>query len=337
MNSILATSIREKIKFLNENKSQLIIDSDTHLTNIENLDPVFKERYNSTPNYYHGKPIGLDQILIEMSISDVDMCLIWQNPAVTRYSNNKTENFNNLLKSNRYIFETAQIYPTKFIPAGWVDPVAIEMNDALKLVDICAEEFGFPFIKMNPAQNKYPIDSQQVFKMVERIIHHGAFPAFHFGADTPFTPLSGLLNIAKTYPDTPIIAVHMGGGGSGYVEAEHLYNTTREAGLKYQNLKFIESAKRDTHIESDFITYEIAGKPYNTNIMCASDAPYGKISWNFGGFRAMFKSLENKNHPDVRLKNRPNLFSQQVAQRYMGGNMASLAIEAYTSILNKNN
>jgi len=45
----------------------------------------------------------------------------------------------------------------------------------------------------------------------------------------------------------------MGGGGSSYCEGESLYREAREIGLKHPNLFFIQSAKRDCHIESDFI------------------------------------------------------------------------------------
>jgi len=82
---------------------------------------------------------------------------------------------------------------------------------------------------------------------------HGAIPAFHFGGDTSFTPASGLARLASHFAPNRIIAVHMGGGGSSYCEGESLYREAREIGLKHPNLFFIQSAKRDCHIESDFI------------------------------------------------------------------------------------
>ena len=122
----------------------------------------------------------------------------------------------------------------------------------------------------------------------------------------------------------------MGGGGASYNEGEELYNQTRELGLKYPNLFFVQSAKRDTHIESDFITYALAGTPFNKNIACASDAPYGRQTWNFGGYLAMFKSLLNSSkHTDIRVRNNPDVFTQEIQRNFMGRNLAGLIINGY--------
>lgn len=337
MKEEIKNSINQKIHFLKQNKDKLVIDADTHISDIENLDKVLKKQYLSTPNYYHGKPISAEDLLCEMKMAAVDMCLIWQNPAATVYQGNEADNFDALLRANRYIFETDQKYTNKFIPAGWTDPKALGIEKALELVDICVQEFGFAIMKFNPAQNQFPLDSDTVISIIDCIIENNAVPAFHYAADTPFTPVKALENIAKAYPKQAMIAIHMGGGGASYEAAEEMYNQTRELGLKYTNLRFIESAKRDTHIESDFITYQLAGEPFCNHIFCASDAPYGRQTWNFGGYRAMFKSLMNgKTHTDKRLNENPQLFNDAVAQKYLGGNLADFAFQAYTCLLKNN-
>jgi hypothetical protein len=55
----------------------------------------------------------------------------------------------------------------------------------------------------------------------------------------------------------------------------------------------------------------------------ASDAPYGRMSWNYGGYRAMFQSLRNC----------PRLFDDDVVQGYMGRNLVDLLVAAYERIL----
>ena len=112
-----------------------------------------------------------------------------------------------------------------------------------------------------------------VLTLVDRIVALGAVPAFHFGADTPFTPAAGLGAVAMRHPDHPVIGVHMGGGGAGYMKADALYTAARELGLQCSNVFFILSAKRDTHIESDLIAYRAAGAPWRHNLAVASDAP----------------------------------------------------------------
>lgn len=328
--------IEKQLNFLRHNKGKLIIDGDTHISDTENLPEVFKAKYLQTDNYYHGKPISAEDLISEMMMAGVDMSLVWQNPAVISYGKDQEENFNTLLNANRYLFKSDKKYPNKFIPGGWTDPKNLGVDLAIKMAETCIREFGFLFIKMNPAQNEYNIDCDDVKTVFNKIVEMGGIPAFHFGGDTPFTRAEGFEKLARLHPDHPLIGIHMGGGGPSYMEGEEHYIKARELGLKYPNIKYIQSAKRDTHIESDFITYQLAGEPFRNNIFCASDAPYGRQSWNFGGFRAMFRSLsDSENHTDKRVRQNPELFNEKVAQNYLGNNLANLVVEGYEKILNR--
>jgi hypothetical protein len=158
----------------------------------------------------------------------------------------------------------------------------------------------------------------------------GCTPAFHFGADTPFTPAEGLARIAQLHPEVPVLAVHMGGGGAGYVEADDLCREARALGLHQPNIHFVLSAKRDTHMESDLITYQLAGPEAARRLFCGSDAPYGRMTWNFGGFRAMLGSLcKGAEHPDPRLKAVTGLFTPEAVRGFLGSNFADFTISAY--------
>jgi predicted TIM-barrel fold metal-dependent hydrolase len=330
-------NINRLIHFLKTDLDHLVIDTDTHITDLTTLTGVIKEKYISTPNYYHGRPISKEDLLAEMNMAGVDMSLIWQNPAAIAYDKEDLDgNYEKLLAANRYIMESFQKFPTKFIPAGWTDPKALGVNNAIKLIHVLMEEFGFFIVKMNPAQNAYPLFSDAVIKCVDEIVELGGVPAFHYGADTIYTPPEDLEKIANINPDIPVLAVHMGGGGAGYMEGEETYLKTRELGLRMPNIKFILSAKRDTHIESDLITYQLAGAPFKYNIFCASDAPYGRQTWNFGGYDRMFESLMyGADHTDIRLKQQPDLFTQQDVNNYLGGNFARFVIEWYGRFLTK--
>lgn len=325
--------MKNRAAYLEEKRNRLVIDADTHVTDMQNLPTDLKQKMDATPNYYHGRPVGAEDLLREMKTADVDMSLIWQNPAATRYTGDKEENFERLMRANRYIYESSQKYPHALIPAGWTDPQALGLDNALKVVDACIFEFGFPVIKMNPAQNAYPITSDQVLAVTEKISDNGAITAFHYGADTEFTPASGLETVARQFPEAQFLAVHMGGGGAGYLEAENMYIETREMGLRNPNIHFIVSAKRDTHFESDFIIFQQAGEPYCNNISCGSDTPYGLMSFNFGGYRALFHSLQDlENHPDSRIRERQVVFTDESIQGYLGGNFAGLIIKAYQKL-----
>lgn len=334
MNANACRSLLQLSEFLGQHGRRLTIDADTHATDITALPQPMRERYERFPDYYHGRPVSAEDLLQEMELASVDMALIWQNPAATVYTSDQDRNAEILIATNRYIRDSAARFPEKFIPAGWTDPKACGLDHALRIAETCVLEFGFPIVKMNPAQDGYPIDSPAVTRIVDRIVELGAVPAFHFGADTPFTPAEGLEALTLRHPESPILAVHMGGGGAGYIEAEELYQKTRALGLRRPNLRFILSAKRDTHMESDLIAYRIAGPPFCHNLFCGSDAPYGRICWNFGGFRAMFRSLrQSSRHTDPRVRSHTELFQEGFEQGFLGGNFAAFVAEACERVL----
>jgi predicted TIM-barrel fold metal-dependent hydrolase len=319
---------------LETNAGQLVIDADAHITDVDNLHALPRHRYETTPHYYHGRPISAEDAIIEMDMAGVDMALVWQNPAATVYGGSLDTNTRALTQANRYVLDSARRYPHRFIPAGWVDAKACGLDNTLELVEKLVVDFGFLIVKLNPAQNGYLINGPLSLAVVDRIVELGAIPAFHFGADTPFTPAEGLRCVAERYPERPLIAVHMGGGGAGYLEAEELYRVARQLGLECPNIRYVFSAKRDTHIEADLIAYQLAGQPFCRHLFCGSDAPYGRMTWNFGGFRAMFHSLiDGAAHTDARVRARPGLFTPETAQNYMGGNFARFVAGEYRRLL----
>lgn len=334
MNDAARHFLADLAGYLERNGANLTIDSDTHITDFALLSDSARERYSSSVDYYHGRPISAEDLLRELDMARVDAALSWQNPAATSYTADLETNYERLLAANRYVHRAAVKYLGRIVPGGWTDPKACGVDGARRIAEACVLEFGFPFVKMNPAQNGYAIDSPDVVAVLDHIISLGAVPAFHFGADTPFTPAEGLENLLRRHPTHPFLAIHMGGGGAGYVEAEGLYFKARALGLKYPNLRYALSAKRDTHIESSLIAYQLAGEPFCHNLCCASDAPYGRIAWNFGGYRGMFRSLlDGARHTDPRLQRNPNAFTPEAVANYMGGNLARFTLESCRRLL----
>jgi len=337
MHSEAVGASRALITHLEKNRDHLIIDADTHPTLTDSVSELNRRQLDTSPNYYHGRPITCEELLQEMDMTGVDMALSWQNPAFTRYTANKEQNFGILLKANLDIKKMARRYPDRIIPAGWTDPKAVGIDLALKIVEHCILEFGFLIVKMNPAQNAYSVDTDEVFTVVDRIVEMGGIPAFHYGADTPYTTASAFEKVALRHPEWPVIAVHMGGGGCSYLEGERQYIESRALGLRRPNVHFILSTKRDTHIESDLITYQMAGEPYCRNLSVGSDAPYGRVSWNVGGYRQMFNTLMDINHhPDPRIRDNPGLFTEDAVANYMGRNFADLLLRGYRRLLRRN-
>lgn len=326
-------TLTARMSFLETHKHQLVIDGDTHPTDLNTLEPALQERYQATPFYYQGRPLAYQTLLASMAAVGIDVALTWQNPAAFTYGNDRDINFDKLYQANRNIARFAQRYPNKFIPAGWTDPEGLGLEHAMKLVELCVQEWGFSIIKMNPAQNAFPIDSSNVMRLVEKIITLGATPAFHFGGDSPYTPASGLEKVVAAFQDHVIIGVHMGGGGSHYVDGDKTYLEARALGLRYPNLFYIMSAKRDCHIESALIAYTQKGAPFNKNLAWGSDAPYGLQSWNLGGLQKLFDNLQNNIYTAAIDDDLTSLFTPQVKQNYLGTNLAEVVIQSCQRVL----
>jgi predicted TIM-barrel fold metal-dependent hydrolase len=329
-------AVEQQVRRLETQCDRLVIDADVHLTDPGSLDTVGKQRFYSDPNYYHGRPICAEDAIREMDMADVNMAVVWQNPVVTghNYNGDPEHNTRVLAAANRYVWDTGVRFPDRFIPSGWVDPKACGLDNALDMVDLLVCEFGFLVIKMNPSKGGFPITDPRVQAVVDRIVSLGAVPAFHFGADSPNTPAAGIRSLAERHPGHSLIAVHMGGGGAGYDGAEQLYLDARRLGLDCPNIHFVLSTKRDAHIESDLITYQMAGEPFCHNLFCGSDAPFGRMTWNFGGFRAMLGSLlDGAKHTDARIRANPGLFTREAVRDYLGGNFARFAAQGYRGLL----
>jgi hypothetical protein len=163
----------------------MIIDADVHLSPLR-----------------EGNRITVDELLRRMDRSGVERALAWLQPAY----------FRDVEGGNRYIYECAHRYPERIIGFGWVDP-HFGLEKSLDEVKRCTEEYGFVGVKLNGAQNEFPIDDEQVcLPLIEAIVETGKLLAFHIGADSfenthPFR----LAKIARRYPQATILAVHMGG------------------------------------------------------------------------------------------------------------------------------
>lgn len=331
--SMLRETIESRLGYLMDHGPNLVLDGDVHPSNYEALPEELKTRLENEPGYFHGRPLASDQLVRTLDRARVDMAMCWHNPSTLQYGTDQDANADGLRRSNVAIARLADRYPNRVVPAGWTDPKALGVANAVSLARYCIEQLVMPVVKMNPAQNGYPIDDPMVLEVVDAIIDLGAVPAFHFGSDTPFTPAEGLRRIADRCGDRPVIAVHMGGGGGHFVAAEPYYQEARRLGIECPNIFFVLSAIRDPHIESALIEYAMAGEPFSSNLGIGSDAPYGNMSWNIGGFRALLDDLASPDYPDQRVAMRPELFSERVVAGFMGGNLARLLAGAYERML----
>jgi predicted TIM-barrel fold metal-dependent hydrolase len=334
MDQPIMQNIRELISFLELNRDSLVIDACTHAADTDCLHESFRDNYESIPGYYHGRPVSAEDLLREMELASVSMCLLCPDPAVIHYSGDPDANFESLLKANRYVYESAMRYPERFIPAGWTDPAVVGMDNALKLVHICVNDFGFLVIRLHQAGNFFPTGMETVRIMMDHIIGMGAVPAVHSGAGTLFSNVEQLTELASRYRGHELILLHMAEGSAGHEYCDDYYSLTRDMGLQYPDLKFVLSMQRAAYMENDLISYQLAGWPFSGNLFCASGAPLGRMTWNFGGFRWMLLSLmDADHHTDERIRHNPGLFDEEVMRNYLGGNFTRFLIAGYKNLL----
>ncbi|RJP26227.1 MAG: amidohydrolase [Candidatus Abyssobacteria bacterium SURF_5] len=247
----------------------MIIDADTHIS------PT-------------GGEFSVEKHLERMARAGIDKTLVWLRPD---YEGTGIEGH------NKYIYDAVQKYPDKLIGFGWADPT-VSVKHALKMVRICTEEYGFYGVKMNGAQNHYYIDDPELgLPVAEAIAGTGKAIAFHIGPDEyerthPFRAAK----IARMFPETPVLMVHMG------MTNVDLNNAVIEMALECPNMALVGSA---TTYKAILQAIETLGA---SRVCFGTDAPF---QWPHV-VRAMYNSaLEGE-------------VTQKEKSLVMGGNIARI-------------
>ena len=165
----------------------MVVNDDTHISNMQ-----------------QNIQITAETLITEMQALGIDKSLIWLHPA------QKEDEPCDYVAQNRYIYNASIRYPNYFLPVGWINPRKYPFNEIKKQIHTQIFEYGFKGIKLNGAQNFYSLsDENLVYPVIEEIVKTGAFLAFHCGND-PNTNPQNVKKIAKMFPDTKILMVHMG-------------------------------------------------------------------------------------------------------------------------------
>lgn len=110
--------------------------------------------------------------------------------------------------NNELIRQAVERHPDRFIGFVGVNPhEGKEKNDAL--IDRAVEEWGFRGIKMHQWLQMFPTNDPIVYPVMERAARHGIPVLFHAGTPPYTTPLL-IADLAKRYPEVPVIIAHMG-------------------------------------------------------------------------------------------------------------------------------
>lgn len=230
----------------------MIIDADCHITPAKG-----------------GLNIQAEELIRRMDYAGIEKALTWLQPAY----------FPNVDDGNALVYQAAKKYPDRILGFGWADP-HFGLNAAKDQIKRCVEEYGFYGVKLNGAQNRFYIDSQDMaLPLIEEIAKTGTILAFHIGTDAyeathPFR----LAKIAKRFPETQILCVHMGG-----VAFHDLSDACIEAAQVCSNITLVGSGVRAVNILK-------AIKTLGADRVCfGSDTPFAMMHVELAMYEALMR------------------------------------------------
>ena len=229
----------------------MIIDADVHIS----------------PTQEGANSIGIDELLRRMDKAGVDKALTWLHPPYMR----------EVAESNAYVHKAMKEHPDRILGFGWADP-NLGVEQAKDTVKQCVYEYGFYGVKLNGAQNSFFIDDPVLsMPIVEEIAKTDKLLAFHVGADDyEHTHPFRVAKIAKRFPETQILMVHMGG-----VAFADLSDAAIEMAQEHPNLTLIGSAVRATRVLRAIKTLG------STKICFGSDTPFALMHVELAKYNAL--------------------------------------------------
>ena len=238
----------------------MIIDADTHI---------------SPPN--DEITMCAEELIDQMDKSKVDKAICWLQPLYMR----------TIDPSLRYIYESVQKFHGRLLGFGWVDP-HFGIKKGKETIKKCLNEYGFHGIKLNGAQNYFPIDNEEYcFPLIEEIAKAGSILALHIGADAyDFTHPFRAAKIASHFPEMPILMVHMGG-----VSSPELSSSCIEIAEKHLSMHLIGSCV-------NYISVVNAIKKLGASrVSFGSDAPFSIMHSEVSAYQAFLNdyfTMEDK-------------------------------------------
>lgn len=250
----------------------MIFDCDTHMSPYVNHDRAINAS-------------GLNDMLQEAGI---DRALTWLMP----------QGVSDVAESNKYIYDQSKIFPI-FYPFGWAN-VMEGLDKAIEDAKRCLLDYGFRGVKLNGAQNDYPIDSPDAMKVCEVIAKNNGLIAFHIGADAPDnTGAFRAANVAAAFPETTILMVHM--GGAGRPNPDRSAEVIAEA-IKHPNMILIGS-------EIGIDKIKIAIDTLGTNrVMYGSDTPFSQTKPALANYEELLKDYDQETKDAIMFKNALRVF-----------------------------
>jgi predicted TIM-barrel fold metal-dependent hydrolase len=230
----------------------MIIDADAHITPVEG-----------------GVNIQAEELVRRMDCAGVDKAITWLQPAY----------FPNVEAGNALVYKATQEYPDRILGFGWADP-HFGLDAAKDQIKRCVGDYGFYGVKLNGAQNRFYIDSEKMaLPLIEEIAKTGRILAFHIGTDAyEATHPYRLAKVAKLFPETQILCIHMGG-----VAFHDLSDAAIDVAQDCPNITLIGSGVRAVNILKAIKTLGAA------RVCFGSDTPFALMHVELAMYEALMR------------------------------------------------
>lgn len=249
----------------------MIFDADTHMSPYKNFEGS----------------IDAAQWAVNMDAAGIDRALCWLLP----------QGVEDVSESNRYLYSSSKKY-AKMLPFGWAN-IREGIDKALFDAQQCIEEFGFCGVKLNGAQNEYPIDSLDAMRVAGEVARLGGILAYHIGADAPdYTSPERAAKVAKAFPGMKILMVHMGGAG-----LPDCSEAVIEVAQQNPNMVLIGSAIAPEKVARAIRTLG------SERVMFGSDLPFADPGKCLLGYAEMLKGFEKHDADNVLWNTAARVFS----------------------------
>jgi predicted TIM-barrel fold metal-dependent hydrolase len=108
---------------------------------------------------------------------------------------------------NNFIAETVKKYPNRVIGFGQVNPRA---HDAVETIDHCAQKLGLKGLKLHPTMHGYHFADHGLLDPIFEAADRNKIAVLVNALDDPFCAPLSIEEIARNFPNTPVLIAHMG-------------------------------------------------------------------------------------------------------------------------------
>jgi len=108
---------------------------------------------------------------------------------------------------NSFIAQTMQLYPTRIIGFGQVNPRSI---DAIETIDNLAQNLGLKGLKLHPTMHGYHFADHGLLDPIFDAARRNNLVVLVNALDDPFCAPLSVEEISRSFPDVPVLIAHMG-------------------------------------------------------------------------------------------------------------------------------